>query len=136
MKNIAIVVFGSLALILASCKAKSSTKTASNTSVTQPMVTNGEQTIKYRLVVSFTSHASGIDAGKYDLILNYIKGHAKKPAYDELPMGREGERDVCMLLKEMNSSEQKTFIEEIKKLAQGSDRVVVNENLERTKRAQ
>lgn len=136
MKKITIILLAGLTLFFTDCKTKSSTKTASTTSATDNQLANGEQKIKYRVVVSFNSHASGIDATKYDLIEGYIKNHAKKPAFDILPMGREGERDICMLLKEMNSSEQKAFIEELKKLAQGSDRVFINENLERVKKAQ
>jgi hypothetical protein len=94
----------------------------------------GEVKVKYRVVVSFISHASGIDGPKYDAIDNFVKTHAKKPAYDLLMWGREGERDLCFHLKEMNAAEQKTFVEDLKKLAQGTDRVFVNENTERVKK--
>jgi len=49
-------------------------------------------------------------------------------------MGREGERDICLSLKEMNSEEQKQFIKDLTKQAEGSDRVKVMENQERIKR--
>ncbi|MBK7669254.1 MAG: DUF423 domain-containing protein [Sphingobacteriaceae bacterium] len=90
--------------------------------------------VQCRVAVSFISFASGIDGTKYDEIENFIKNHPKKPAFDVIPMGREGERDICMGLKEMNKDEQKAFIEELNKLAKTSDRVKVNENQERVKR--
>jgi hypothetical protein len=87
--------------------------------------------LKFALIISFTSHASGIDGEKYDAILNYIQKHPKKPAYKQYFWGREGETDICMNLKELKKSERKAFIDEIKKLAQGSDRVFVNTNVEK-----
>lgn len=87
--------------------------------------------IKFALIVSFTSHASGIDGEKYDAIIKYISTHSKKPKYKIYYWGREGERDICMNLKEFKKSERKAFIEEIKKLANGSDRVFVNLNVEK-----
>ncbi|GAB4207185.1 MAG: hypothetical protein Fur0023_17740 [Bacteroidia bacterium] len=87
--------------------------------------------LKFALIISFTSHASGIDGEKYDAIINYINNHPKKPKYKQYFWGREGERDICMNLKEFKKSERKAFIEEIKKLAQGSDRVFVNTNVEK-----
>lgn len=85
--------------------------------------------LKFALVISFTSHASGIDGEKYDAIIKYITSHPKKPKYKIYGWGREGERDICMNLKELKKSERKIFIDEIKKLAAGSDRVFVNLNV-------
>lgn len=136
MKRIAIIALAGLTVFFTDCKSKSSAKSTGGTTVAESPTQNGEQKIKYRLVISFTSHASGIDGPKYDAITGFLDKHPKKPAYDILPWGREGERDYCLHLKEMNSSEQKTFIEEVKKLAQGSDRVLINENTERVKKAQ
>jgi hypothetical protein len=134
MKKIALIVSAFSLVFMTNCQAKkkgtTTTTPASGTEVSK----DGEQKVKYRVVVSFTSHASGIDGEKYDKIENYIKNHAKKPAYDILPWGREGERDICLNLKELSSTEQKAFIDELKKMAQGSDRVFVNENTERVKK--
>jgi hypothetical protein len=134
MKKIALIISAFSLLFMVNCQAKKKGTTtptqASGTEVSQA----GEQKVKYRVVVSFTSHASGIDGERYDKIENYIKNHPKKPAFDILPWGREGERDICLNLKELSASEQKTFIEELKKMAQGSDRVFVNENTERVKK--
>ena len=90
--------------------------------------------IKCRLAIGFNSIGSGIDAAAFDKTEAFIKAHPKKPAYELIPMGREGERDICMSLKEMNKEEIKAFIEELKKIAKTSDRMQVSENQERTKR--
>lgn len=85
--------------------------------------------IKFALIISFTSHASGIDGEKYDAIMKYIQAYPKKIVYKQYFWGREGERDICMNLKELKKSERKSFIDEIKKIANGSDRVLINENV-------
>lgn len=118
-------------VLFANCKTKSKATTSSEPNKT---VADDGTKIKCRVAISFISFASGIDAAKYDEIEAYIKNHPKKPAFDVIAMGREGERDICMSLKEMNSTEQKAFIEELKKKAETSDRVKVNENQERVKR--
>ena len=87
--------------------------------------------LKFALIISFTSHAYGIDGEKYDAIIKYISTHPKKPKYKLYGWGREGERDICMNLKELTKPERKTFINEIKKLANGSDRVLINLNVEK-----
>lgn len=102
----------------------------------QPVTTATNQNpptkkLKFALIISFTSHASGIDGEKYDAIIKYIESHPKKPKYKIYFWGREGERDICMNLKELKKSERKAFIEEIKKLSAGSDRVFVNLNVEK-----
>lgn len=133
MKKTILALVCAFSLLGFACKSKAKTTKSENGTVNTE--TAGEQKVKYRLVVSFTSHASGIDGAKYDAIENFIKAHPKKPAYELLPWGREGERDILMQLTEMDSKEQKTFIDDLKKLAQGSDRVFVNENTERAKKA-
>lgn len=125
MKKIALLLIAAVTVMFADCKTKSKASTST---------ADGGNTIKCRVSVSFISFSSGIDAAKYDAVLAYIKNHPKKPAFDDIPMGREGERDICLGLKEMNSNEQKEFIKELSKIAEGSDRVKVMEDQERTKR--
>ncbi len=131
MKKLTLMILAALTLMFANCKTKSK---ATNSSDSTTKTAEKDTKIKYRVAVSFISFASGIDGAKYDAIEAFIKNHPKKPAYDVIPMGREGEKDICLGLKEMNSGEQKTFIDELKKMAEGSDRVKVNENQERVKR--
>lgn len=115
----------SLAYTTYAQKSKTTPQTAEKPTSTQV------KKMKFKLIVSFTSHASGIDAEKYDAIVKYITNHPKKPKYNLYAWGREGERDLCFHLKELNKNEKKAFIEEIKKIAQGSDRVFVNENVKK-----
>lgn len=121
-------------VLFMNCKTKSKATTSTATNSTASSTASKDVTVKCRVAVSFISFAYGIDAAKYDAIEAWIKDHPKHPAYDVIPMGREGEKDICLSLKEMNSDEQKEFIKELHKQAEGSDRVKVNENQERVKR--
>jgi hypothetical protein len=82
----------------------------------------------YRLVIAFISKGSGTDAKAKDAITKFINEHAKKPAFESHNWGREGEIDYCLKLSELSTKEQKTFIEELKKLAGNSDLVQFSEN--------
>jgi hypothetical protein len=133
MKNLTLILLALCAFAFSNCKTKS--KATSSSSATNEKTTNdGGIKVNCRLAISFNSIGSGINGAKYEEIKNYIDKHAKKPSYEQIPMGREGEVDICLSLKEMNNSEQKDFIKEIKKLAEGADRVQVSENVERTRR--
>lgn len=132
MKKLALVILAVFTLTLINCKTKSKATTSSDKP--NKNVADDGTKIQCRIAVSFISFASGIDGPKYDEIEAYIKNHPKKPAFEVIPMGREGERDICMSLKEMNKDEIKAFIEELNKLAKTSDRVKVMENQERIKR--
>jgi hypothetical protein len=122
MKKLAFILMVSCFALVANCQTKTTSKSSQ------------EHMEKWRFCIAFTSHASGIDAQKHDEIETYIKNHPKKPVYVTVPQGREGEREFRMHLKELSKSEQKAFIEEVKKLAQGSDRVIITENVERVRK--
>ena len=92
-------------ILFANCKTKSKATTSSAPNKT---VADDGTKVQCRVAVSFISFASGIDAPVYDKIEAYIKAHPKKPAFEVIPMGREGERDICMSLKEMNKAEMHT----------------------------
>lgn len=131
MKKLTLVILAVTSVMFTNCKTKSK---ATSSSDSTNKVAEDASKLKCRVVVSFISFSAGIDGTKYDAIEAWIKNHPKKPSYDVIAMGREGERDICLSLKEMNSSEQKEFIKELTKQAEGSDRVKVNENQERIKR--
>lgn len=131
MKKITLILLAAASVLFANCKTKS--KAATSTTPNKTVADDGTK-VKCRVAVSFISFASGIDGPKYDEIEAFIKNHPKKPAYEVIPMGREGEKDICMSLKEMNKDEIKIFIEDLNKLAKTSDRVKVMEDQERTKR--
>jgi hypothetical protein len=131
-KKLSLVIVAICTVLLMDCQTKNKTQKTANE---QPQLTaSGETKTMYRVVVGFTSQGSGIDSQKYDAIETFIKNHAKKPAYDINKMGREGERDICLQLNEMSKSEQSAFVDELKRLAQGSDRVTITENTERVKK--
>lgn len=130
MKKLTLIILAVVTVFFTDCKTKSK---ATKSSEPNKTVADDGTKVKCRVAISFISFASGIDGAKYDTIEAWIKNHPKKPSYEVIPMGREGERDICMSLKEMNSTEQKDFIKDLNKLAEGSDRVKVMENQERTK---
>ena len=132
MKNLTLIMLALCTIIFVNCKTKSKATTSASGEKTAADTNQGTK-VKCRVAVSFISFASGIDGAKYEAVKSYIEKHPKKPSYEEIPMGREGERDFCLSLKEMNSSEQTEFIKDLKKLAEGSDRVKVMEDAERTK---
>jgi hypothetical protein len=132
MKHLTLLLIALCAMLFTNCKTKSKATSTSEAS-SGKNVANAGTKVKCRLAISFTSIGSGINGAKYDEVKGYIDKHPKKLTYEEIPMGREGERDICLSLKEMNSSEQSEFIKEIKKMAEGADRVQINENAERTK---
>jgi len=86
------------------------------------------KTVKYRLVISFISKASGIDHKAHEKIKEFIEKHPKKPAFETFHWGREGEIDYCLQLKELSTKEQTVFIEDIKKLIDDKEMVLVYEN--------
>ena len=71
----------------------------------------------YRLIIAFISKGIGIDSKANEAIDKYISNHPKKPALEKYRWGREGEIDFCLKQSELSTKEQKTFIEEVKKLA-------------------
>ena len=132
MKKLTLIFLASYLVLFVNCQTKNRVK---KTAINQPQsTTTGEVKETYRLVVSFTSIGSGIDTQKYETIETFIKNHTKKPAFEVIAKGREGEREICLQLKELTKTEQNSFIDDIKKLAQGSERVAVTENADRVKK--
>ena len=124
MKNVILLsAFVGLLLSTICCKSKKETTTSSS-SLTETKAV--EQT--YRIIVSFISKGTGVDRPKAESFLKYVETHPKKPAYDKIQWGREGEMDFCFLLKELDKKETATFIETIKTQMKGSDMVFVTEN--------
>ncbi|MBC7694500.1 MAG: hypothetical protein H7141_03545 [Burkholderiales bacterium] len=113
-----------------SCKAKKEATKISEA----PQVTETKQapetTIIYRLIVSFISKGAGLDRTKQSALLAYIDSHPKKPAYSSILWGREGENDYCFTLSELQTKAEITsFIENVKKIAGGSDMMQISENV-------
>lgn len=119
-----------VSLACISCKSKKeTTKTTENTS--SSVTSNADAPITYRLIVSFISKGAGTDGPKRTAFLAYVHGHPLKPAYKTVIWGREGEADYCFNLTELSAKkDMMTFIEEIKKIAGGSDMMNITENVE------
>lgn len=120
-----------ISLACISCKSKKETvKSADNKQNT--VQNTSDSTVKYRIILSFTSKASGPDEEKRKQIMTYIESHPKKPAYSVTLWGREGEFDYNLTLSELKSKkEEEKFIEDIKKIIGGSDMVHITENSEK-----
>lgn len=87
--------------------------------------------ISYRLIVSFISKGAGPDSEKIKSFLAYTDGHPKKPTYQTIAWGREGEVDYCFTLSELTSKKDLVgFIEDIKKIGAGNDMLIISENAE------
>lgn len=110
-----------LTFVSISCKTKKKTVVSNDISVS-------DHVVKYRVIISFISKGAGTDSKLNEAITNYIAGHSKHPANFIVKWGREGENDQCYLLNEFTKEEQKTFIEGLKKIVNGSDMALIIEN--------
>ncbi len=120
-----------VSLACLSCKSKKEAAKSTESTSTATTTQTPEAPITYRLLVSFTSKGAGTDSEKRTAFLAYVDGHAKKPAYKTVNWGREGETDYCFNLSELSAKKDMIdFIEEVKKIAATSDRIIVNENAE------
>jgi hypothetical protein len=117
-----------ISLACISCKSKKDAVKSSENSA-NAATTASDKPVVYRLVVSFISKGAGPDGTKKAAILAYVDGHPKKPAYKTVIWGREGETDLCFNLSELTAKKDiVSFIEEVRKIAAGSDMVSVSEN--------
>lgn len=119
-----------ISLACISCKSKKeAVKTTENT--TSEATNTADKPVTYRLIVSFISKGAGTDSQKRSTFLDYIDKHPLKPAYKTVTWGREGETDYCFNLSELTAkNDLVTFIDEIKKIAAGSDMMNLTENAE------
>lgn len=119
-----------VSLACISCKAKKESMKSTETAPAS-LTNTPESPITYRLIVSFISKGAGTDSEKRTAFLAYVASHPKKPAYKTVIWGREGEADYCFNLSEFSSKKELiSFIEDIKKIAAGTDMVHISENTE------
>ena len=85
---------------------------------------------RYRLVVSFFSIGEGIDGKTKAEFENFLNNYPKKINYHPSHWGREGETDYCLLLSELSSEEQASFISQAKELLSNSNKIHISENSE------
>lgn len=119
----------SLAISTVSCKAKkeATTTTSETTPTTTAMTETKEHT--YRFIISFISKGTGVDRNNVEALLKYVEAQPKKPEYEKIQWGREGEMDFCFQLNELKKDEQAKFIKDVKNQMAGSDRVFMTENM-------
>jgi hypothetical protein len=104
--------------------AAQSQKTQKTTTTTEP--------IKYRVIVSFASKGSGIDATTVAKFESYLITYGKKVkqtiTYDKVSWGKGGEVDYCFVLKELSKSKQDDFVKGLQNVIKGSANTSVTEN--------
>ncbi|HWY38937.1 MAG TPA: hypothetical protein VNY73_10285 [Bacteroidia bacterium] len=120
------ITFLSLALLISGSLAAQTKKESKKKAKAKEEASAKE--VQYRLVLSFISKGGGIDYKAHEKIKDFIEKYPKKPAFAVHHWGREGEVDYCLHLKELSAKEQVTFVEEIKKLIDNQDMVLVQEN--------
>lgn len=104
---------------------KKATKDNANTASNASIKTDVDN---YRLVLEFYSIGAGTDGSAINKFQSFLDNHPKKPTYDKMRWGREGECDYCLKLSELGKKEQAQFVEEVKKLLTSSQLVHIEEN--------
>jgi hypothetical protein len=86
----------------------------------------------YRIIVSFISTGQGLDIKAKGEFKNYISNFEQsqnvKISYEEIHWGREGEVDYCMMLKELNSVQQNSFVDGLKTMFISNKLIFIKEN--------
>jgi len=86
----------------------------------------------YRFSVSFISIGAGTDKKArqdYDqYIIQYEQKNKIKLSYEITPWGREGEKDYCFMLTELDKKKQELFVTETKEILKNSSLVQYKEN--------
>lgn len=118
-----------VSLACLSCKSKKDTTKTTEPAKTETTASTSS-IVNYRLLVSFISKASGPDNTKVEALIAYVNGHPKKPVYKTVLWGREGESDFYFTLSELTKTEVTSFINEVKKIADGSDMMQIKENVQ------
>lgn len=125
MKHTIILLSGILFVGLASCKTKSKSQSSSSNATNTQTAANTSVTDKACAAeVSFGSYGTGIDGPTLDKVTALIDN--KKLKSTSKNNGREGERVICLPLTELNESEKKDFIEQLKKIASAGQLVSVS----------
>jgi hypothetical protein len=125
------IVFITLAVfVLVSCKSKQQTNTQTQvtTTVVAPPPPPPLPPGQFRMIVSFFSEGAGIDNALKEKFDAMVSSHPKKPVFEEVRWGREGEVDYHFMLTEMNAQEQAEFVKKTKELLATGTRVNMSEN--------
>jgi hypothetical protein len=108
------IIYSALILLLAfsACKSKKEGQTASQSNC--------------KVLVNFASRGTGIDYGKYEKLTGLL--NEKKLKFTEKVKGREGEKELCIPLKELKGDEKTKFIEQLKTFVDEATLVSVSVN--------
>lgn len=89
--------------------------------------------IMWRLRVDFISKGAGIDEKTYQALINHAASHPKKPTYNVVQKGKEGEKQVYFGLAELSEDEQYKFVGEVNSLVRHRELVRTKTTLPRSK---
>ncbi len=110
---ISLLVFG-YSLTNAQSKTGSKTKTKS-----------AGRKIAPKLILDFVSKGGGIDNESFGEIEELAKNHPKKPFYEVVAKGKEGEKKMYFPLNELTADEQIAFVNDVKKLIDKPEMVIL-----------
>jgi hypothetical protein len=116
-------------ILLSTSACKSKQKAQTTEKVENAKVINNTTPLTEKgcyVTVTFGSPGTGIDTKKYDEITSLIK--SKKLKSTETVKGREGEKEICLSLAELNLSEKEVFVDQLKKAAEGGQLVSISTN--------
>jgi hypothetical protein len=118
-------------IVFASCKHRqkiTQTETKTEVITTQVVAPDPNMSGKFRLIVSFTSKGSGIDINAKEDFDRKLSNNPKKPVFEEVHWGREGEVDYHFTLSELTPQEQNEFVIDTREFMSTSPTVIVSEN--------
>lgn len=89
--------------------------------------------VGYKLMVDFVSKGAGIDNAAYTKVEELANNHPKKPAFNVVAKGKEGEKKMYFGLTELNEDEQRAFVEEVQKIVGSSETVAITSKVPQKK---
>ncbi len=123
MKKLALAMSLLSLVFLGACFPKKTAKTDASSS------SSSASRNSYRLMLTFISKGSGIDNAAYSKVESYVNSHPKKPAFNVVENGKEGEKKMYFGLNELTEDERYAFVNEVNKLVTGEQMVKVDSKL-------
>ncbi|HXB41373.1 MAG TPA: hypothetical protein VNZ49_12580 [Bacteroidia bacterium] len=111
---------------------------AFNYSITNAQTKKGSKTkntqsgrkIAPKLTLDFISKGGGIDNETFTKVEDFAKNHPKKPFYEVVAKGKEGEKKMYFPLSELTEEEQVAFVDDVKKIISKPEMVLVTSKVE------
>lgn len=134
----------SLLCMVAGCKSRSSfpaqTTEKRDTLLVQPAIIQSLATIatndtnRFSVVISFFSQGSGAPfevMTEFDAFMtNYSSPNGKKPVFERVPWGREGELDYCIRLDKFDEADKNDFLRQAGAITKKTTLVHIYHNTE------